>query len=165
MVMKSIYLVGFMGSGKTSIAKALQEKLGWQSQDTDEMIVQEYNQSISTIFKEKGEAVFREYETSILKSTIPVHTIVATGGGIVEKEENREFLKNNGVVIFLETSWEIINQRLTDDETRPIWTNKNRDKKELLKSRIPKYMEVADFIVKTDDKSVDEIASEIISFL
>ncbi|GAA0296254.1 shikimate kinase [Gracilibacillus halotolerans] len=163
--MKSVFLVGFMGSGKTSIAKALQTKLSWKLQDTDDMIVQEYKQSIPEIFRERGEQVFRDYESSVLKKTNLEQTIVATGGGIIEREENRKFLKQQEMVIYLDTSWEEINQRLSDDETRPIWSNENTDKKELLKARISKYKEVADFIVKTDGKSVDEIANEIISFI
>lgn len=163
--MKSIYLVGFMGSGKTSIALALKDKLGWKSQDTDELIEEEYHQSIPTIFKDKGEQVFRDYETAILKNTNQKQTVIATGGGIIERKENREFLKQHGIVIFLDTSWEEIVKRLSDDGSRPIWSNKNTDKKKLLKERLPKYKEVADIIIKTDQKSIDVITDEIISNL
>lgn len=163
--MKSIYLVGFMGSGKTSIALALKDKLGWKSQDTDELIKEEYHQSIPTIFKDKGEQVFRDYETAILKKTNQKQTVIATGGGIIERKENREFLKQHGIVIFLDTSWEEIVKRLSDDGSRPIWSNKNMDKKKLLKERLPKYKEVADIIIKTDQKSIDVITDEIISNL
>lgn len=163
--MKSIYLVGFMGSGKTSIALALKDKLGWKSQDTDELIEEEYHQSIPTIFKDKGEQVFRDYETAILKKTNQKQTVIATGGGIIERKENREFLKQHGIVIFLDTSWEEIVKRLSDDGSRPIWSNKNMDKKKLLKERLPKYKEVADIIIKTDQKSIDVITDEIISNL
>lgn len=163
--MKSIYLVGFMGSGKTSIALALKDKLGWKSQDTDELIEEEYHQSIPTIFKDKGEQVFRDYETAILKNTNQKQTVIATGGGIIERKENREFLKQHGIVIFLDTSWEEIVKRLSDDGSRPIWSNKNMDKKKLLKERLPKYKEVADIIIKTDQKSIDVITDEIISNL
>ena len=163
--MKSIYLVGFMGSGKTSIALALKDKLGWKSQDTDELIEEEYHQSIPTIFKDKGEQVFRDYETAILKKTQQKQTVIATGGGIIERKENREFLKQHGIVIFLDTSWEEIVKRLSDDGSRPIWSNKNMDKKKLLKERLPKYKEVADIIIKTDQKSIDVITDEIISNL
>ena len=163
--MKSIYLVGFMGSGKTSIALALKEKLGWESQDTDELIEQEYQQSIPSIFRERGEQVFRDYETAILKKTNTRQTVIATGGGIIEREENRAFLKQHGVVVFLDTSWEEIVNRLSDDGSRPIWSNKNTDKKQLLKERLPKYEEVANIIIHTDQKSVDAITDEIISNL
>ncbi|WP_058307464.1 shikimate kinase [Gracilibacillus massiliensis] len=161
--MKSIYLIGFMGSGKTSIAIRLQEKLNCKLQDTDQMIEVHYNMEIPTIFTEKGEEVFREYESSILKQTEPEDAIVATGGGIIEKEENRKWLRNKENVFFLETSWEEISRRLIDDQSRPIWNNQSRDKQQLLEQRLPKYHEVANFIIKTDGKSVETITDDIIS--
>ncbi|QGH34913.1 shikimate kinase [Gracilibacillus salitolerans] len=161
--MKSIYLVGFMGSGKTSIATYLQSRLEWPVQDTDQMIEEHYQMNIPSIFKEKGEETFREYETNILHMTKQEKTIVATGGGIIEKEMNRKWLQTNGTVVFLQTSWEEIERRLMDDVSRPIWNNKSRDKQRLLEERLPKYLEVADYVIYTDGKSVEEIASEIIS--
>ncbi|WP_208588400.1 shikimate kinase [Gracilibacillus suaedae] len=161
--MKSIYLVGFMGSGKTSIATYLQSALKWSVQDTDQMIEEHYQMNIPTIFKEKGEETFREYETNILHMTNNENTIVATGGGIIEKDLNRKWLRTNGTVVFLQTSWEEIERRLMDDVSRPIWNNQSRDKQQLLEKRLPKYLEVADYVIYTDGKSVEEIASEIIS--
>ncbi|SFL82499.1 shikimate kinase [Gracilibacillus orientalis] len=161
--MRSIYLVGFMGSGKTSIATHLQSELKWTVQDTDQMIEDYYQMNIPSIFKEKGEETFREYETNILHQTNIKKTIVATGGGIIEKEVNREWLQTNGTVVFLQTSWEEIERRLVEDHSRPIWNNQSRDKQKLLEERLPKYFEVADYIIYTDSKSVEEIATEIIS--
>ncbi|MGP4042338.1 shikimate kinase [Gracilibacillus sp. D59] len=161
--MKSIYLVGFMGSGKTSVATHLQSVLNWTVQDTDQMIEDYYQMNIPSIFKEKGEEIFREYESNILHQTKKENTIVATGGGIIEKEVNRKWLRVNGTVIFLQTSWKEIERRLKDDSSRPIWNNQSRDKQRLLEERLPKYLEVADYIIYTDGKNVEEITSEIIS--
>ncbi|SHN12120.1 shikimate kinase [Gracilibacillus kekensis] len=163
--MKSIYLIGFMGSGKTSIAIRLQEKLNLKLQDTDQMIEANYQMEIPTIFAEKGEETFREYESSVLKQTEQEDTIVATGGGIIEREENRLWLQNKRNVFFLETTWEEISQRLIGDQSRPIWNNQSRDKQQLLEQRLPKYQEVATYIIKTDGKSVEQIADQIISKL
>ncbi|SER16538.1 shikimate kinase [Gracilibacillus ureilyticus] len=161
--MQSIYLVGFMGSGKTSVAEKLKEETNKIVLDTDQLIVEEYGLTIPEIFEQKGEAVFREYESSILKNT-PVHdAIIATGGGIIEKEENRKWLKENGKVIFLQTSWDEINRRLIDDQSRPIWNNQSRDKQKLLNDRTPKYKEVADIVVTTDGKELEMIVNEILS--
>lgn len=87
------------------------------------------------------------------------------GGGIIEKEENCNWLKKHRNVFFLDTSWEEINRRLVDDELRPIWNNQNRDKKQLLARRLPVYREVANFIIKTDGKAIEAIAEEIVSKL
>ncbi|MFC4404229.1 shikimate kinase [Gracilibacillus xinjiangensis] len=159
--MQSIYLVGFMGSGKSNVAVALHQKLNKQLLDTDQMIVDTYGLTIPEIFQQKGEEIFREYETSVLKQTPIKEAIIATGGGIIEKAENREWLKENGKVIFLKTSWEEINRRLVDDQSRPIWNNQDRDKQQLLVERTPKYLEVADLIVETDGKDVHSIIEEI----
>ncbi|UOQ47465.1 shikimate kinase [Gracilibacillus caseinilyticus] len=161
--MKSIYLVGFMGSGKTSIAECLHKALGWGLQDTDQMIVDYYQMSIPTIFEQKGEAVFRKYEANMLHNTTAENTIVATGGGIIENEENRQWLINQGNIIFLQTSWEEIERRLQHDSSRPIWNNQSRDKQKLLEDRTPKYLEVASHVIQTDNKTEEMIASEIIS--
>lgn len=163
--MTRIFLVGFMGSGKTSVAKQLQKELKWPLKDTDEMIEKYYGMNIPTIFAEKGEAVFRQYETNMLKRIASGNTIIATGGGIIEKNENREWLKKNGMVFFLDTSWQEIFTRLENDESRPIWNNQSRDKQQLLHKRLPLYKEVANEIIQTDGKSVEQIAAEIITNL
>ncbi|KAB8128449.1 shikimate kinase [Gracilibacillus oryzae] len=161
--MRSIYLVGFMGSGKSSVAEALYEKTKKPILDTDQLIVEKYNLTIPEIFAQKGEPVFREYETNILKSTPIEDAIIATGGGIIEKDENRTWLKENGRVIFLQTSWEEISLRLVDDQSRPIWNNQARDKQKLLEDRTPFYLEVADTIVSTNGKKVEDIVKEILA--
>ncbi|WP_163537762.1 shikimate kinase [Gracilibacillus sp. YIM 98692] len=163
--MKSIYLVGFMGSGKTSIASALKESLHMEVQDTDDLVEKTYKQTIPEIFAKKGEKTFREYETEVLKSTNKTNAIIATGGGIIEKEENRKWLEQHGTVIFLQTSWEEIKRRLINDGSRPIWNNQDRDKKELLIQRTPKYLEVADVTIDTDGKTVEQLKNEIIGYL
>ena len=161
--MQSLYLIGFMGSGKTTVAVELAEALQIQVLDTDQLIEEESGKTIPQIFSEEGEASFRELEMLVLKKTPVTDTVIATGGGIIERGENRDLLKKNGLVIFLETSWDEIQKRLIDDVARPLWNNQSTDKKALLDRRVSKYKEVSDIIVQTDGKNPTTIVKEILS--
>jgi shikimate kinase len=161
--MQSLYLIGFMGSGKTTVAVELAEALQIQVLDTDQLIEEESGKTIPQIFSEEGEASFRELEMLVLKKTPVTDTVIATGGGIIERGENRDWLKKNGLVIFLETSWDEIQKRLIDDVARPLWNNQSTDKKALLDRRVSKYKEVSDIIVQTDGKNPTTIVKEILS--
>ncbi|MFC4388546.1 shikimate kinase [Gracilibacillus marinus] len=161
--MQSLYLIGFMGSGKTTVAVELAEALQIQVLDTDQLIEEESGKTIPQIFSKEGEASFRELEMLVLKKTPVTDTVIATGGGIIERGENRDWLKKNGLVIFLETSWDEIQKRLIDDVARPLWNNQSTDKKALLDRRVSKYKEVSDIIVQTDGKNPTTIVKEILS--
>ncbi|RCW65386.1 shikimate kinase [Saliterribacillus persicus] len=163
--MDSIYLVGFMGSGKSSVAEEVEKQLNLPLFDTDQIIEEKTNKKITEIFAEDGEAVFRDLETAVLKDLPSTDAIISTGGGIVERQENQKFLKEQLCVIFLDASWETITKRLSNDTNRPIWLNKDRDKQKLLESRKPIYKSVATLILKTDNKEPDELASEIITHI
>lgn len=163
--MRNIYLIGFMGSGKSSVAKELSIQLDLPTRDTDTLIEETYKQTIPEIFEKFGEETFRDYESEILINTTKSGQVIATGGGIIEKEQNRKWLKENGIVIYLQTTWDEIVDRLKDDQLRPIWNNTQRDKKKLLDSREDKYIDTASFIVKTDNKEPKEIANEIIQLI
>lgn len=158
--MKIIYLIGFMGSGKSTIGQGLAEDLSKSYLDTDEYIERTYQRKIVDIFAEDGESVFRYYEIEALKKINHVD-IVSTGGGIVEKEVNYDTMKNNGVIIYLEASFNEISKRLLNDTNRPLWNNNNGDKKNLFNRRIPLYEKFADYIIKTDDKTIEEIIKEL----
>jgi shikimate kinase len=119
----SIYLIGMMGSGKTTIAHILAQALQYRSFDTDALIEQASQQSVAEIFAESGEAVFRELETRTLEALAPMlRSMIATGGGIVLKPENWGFLRT-GVIIWLDVSVEALHQRLLEDTTRPLLQN------------------------------------------
>lgn len=150
-----------MGSGKTTIANRLAEYYGIGVQDTDDLIENQYNKQIKQIFAEEGEDVFRQYEHDILIQTKTENYIVATGGGVVENESNREWLKGKRV-IYLNTSWGEIEKRLTEDQNRPLWLDESVNKQQLLANREPKYIETAQHVIKTDKKSIDQIIKEII---
>ncbi|WP_186575801.1 shikimate kinase [Aquibacillus kalidii] len=163
--MKGIYLIGFMGSGKTSVAISLSDKLQLPVQDTDQMIVDYTKSSIASIFDRCGEETFRNYESEMLKRTEGEGKITSTGGGIVERESNCDWLRRNGLVFYLDTSWDVILDRLKDDKSRPIWNNNQRDKRKLLESRIPKYEATANYVIKTDGKDPEAIADEMIALI
>ncbi|MRH43141.1 AAA family ATPase [Aquibacillus halophilus] len=159
--MKSIFLIGFMGSGKSSVAQHLANRLNFQLKDMDSIIESEYNTKISAIFEREGEATFRNYETALLKKLPVENAIISTGGGVVEREENIVWMKEHGLVVYLETSWKEIVTRLKNDTLRPLWNQKGNDKKELYNSRLMKYSEVSLHTVRTDRRLPEDIASEI----
>lgn len=158
--MNTIYLIGFMGSGKSTIGKELAEVLSKKYIDSDDYIENKHQEKIPNIFKTKGEEVFRDYETVALKE-VSAYDVVSTGGGIVEKEKNLKTMKNTGVVIFLKTSFEEVSSRLKDDINRPLWDNDIEGKIKLFNRRIPLYESYADYIINTDNKSIKEIVREI----
>lgn len=160
--MKSIYLVGFMGSGKSTIGRLLAEKLNLNYLDTDEEIELKAQKKIKEIFAEDGESVFRDLEHQILKSTSTNNYVISTGGGIIEREENRQWL-NDKQVVYLKTSWETVNKRLKSDRNRPIWQDETRDKQDLLVNREPKYQQVSTATIETDRYSVKQIVDQLSS--
>lgn len=159
-----IVLIGFMGSGKSSIAKKLAERLDLEFIEMDELCIKKSRRnSISEIFEKDGEIIFREIEIYTAKDLINrENVIISAGGGVVMNKINLDYLKKNGIVIFLDTAFEIIEKRLMDDNTRPLFKDKKKAK-QLYDFRLPLYKYYADVIINTDNKSVEEIAKEIVS--
>lgn len=164
--MKSIYLIGFMGAGKTSVAKELADILSLKNYDTDREIEQAASKSIKDIFAEEGEAGFRETEGQILKKMPVEDAVIATGGGVILAEQNRFHMRQNGTVIFLQASIEEILKRLSGDDSRPLLKGKNgQAAEELYHKRLPLYTEAAHYVIDTDAKSISEIVDEIMERL
>jgi len=158
-----IVLIGFMGSGKTTVAKILAKKLGLEVIEMDDLIIKKAGKSINQIFIKDGEARFRELESQIATDQKNKENIViSTGGGVVINAENIKNLKVNGKIIFLKTSFLEIKKRLINIEDRPLFKNK-RSAEKLFKFRQKLYEKNADLIVNTDRRSVEDIAYEIIS--
>ncbi|WP_245830913.1 shikimate kinase [Sediminibacillus massiliensis] len=160
--MRTIFLIGFMGSGKSSVVHYLAERLDVCHKDTDEEIIKMHG-PIASIFENYGEETFRRFETNVLKKMPVEDAVIATGGGIIEKEVNRSWLMEHGIVVHLHTTWGEINRRLVDDESRPLW--QLHDKEQLFENRQSKYKNTADISIVTDGKSPEEIATEILRII
>ncbi|MCA5012839.1 MULTISPECIES: shikimate kinase [unclassified Enterococcus] len=163
--MKGIILIGFMGSGKTTVGKLLAEKTGMQHVDFDEQLVIELGMTIQEYFDLYGEKAFRDQETKLLKRYIDHEQIISTGGGIVLKPENRQLLKQLAPVIYLKTEPETFLSRLKEDQenVRPLIISKTAEEiQEIFEPRIPFYEESASLIIPTSDRTPESIVQEIL---
>jgi len=162
---KNIYLIGLMGSGKTTLGKILSKKLDKSFYDSDQVIEETLGVDVPMIFEYEGEAGFREREKDILKELVSKKNIVlATGGGIILSESNRDLLSENGIVIYLKSHQKDLILRMKNDKTRPLLKNGNIEEiiKKLCKEREPLYEEIADFEIMTKNKRIHEVVNEII---
>ena len=162
---KCIILMGFMGCGKTSTGKALSEMRNLPVLDTDQMIEERAGKSISRIFEEEGEKAFRDRETALLKelNECPPDCILAIGGGMPVREENRALLRSLGEIIYLTASDEELLRRLEGDTSRPLLAGgdlRNRIRT-LKEAREEIYRDLADRIIGTDGLSPREAAAKI----
>ncbi len=161
----NIVLVGPMGSGKTSVGRRLACVLKRDFFDSDFEIVARTGVAIDHIFDVEGEEGFRNRETSMLSDLCEISNIViATGGGIVIKPENRELLKRNSFVVYLSSSVEQLVARTARSKSRPLLersTNREQTIKDILEAREPLYQEVADVVIDTTGKKLYAIINEI----
>lgn len=145
---KNIVFVGMPGSGKSTVGKMLAEKLGREFLDTDDMIVEKEGKPIPEIFAENGEEYFRNVETECVREAgKKMGLVIATGGGAILKKENRDAMRENGTVIFLQR--ELIDLAT---EGRPLSSSEEKIKK-MFEVRYPIYKEVSDFTVRTNDNA------------
>lgn len=165
MITSNIFLIGFMGTGKSTVASHFEKKYAeMQNIEMDEMIAEKERRSIPQIFAEEGEEYFRNLETQYLKELAQSkNQIVSCGGGIVLREENASLMKESGYVILLTASPEEILARVKNDEGRPLLKGRKNVAAiaELLEGRRMKYEMAADFVINTDGKTADEICEEI----
>ena len=158
----NIYLIGMMGSGKSTVGKPLSEKMHKPFIDLDSEIEKGTGKNISKIFDIDGEEQFRKMETKQLKQYS--ESIVACGGGIVLKDENREFINENGVTILLTASMEELSHRLSDSGNRPLLADDNTEEAltKLWLERQLNYLNTADFTIETDGKNPEQLTEEIL---
>jgi shikimate dehydrogenase len=162
---ENLYLSGFMGVGKSTIARVLAEKLGWDFVDTDHWIEQKVGKKVAQIFQDSGEKAFRDLEkTAIEELSKHSRTVVALGGGVLTQKENLEKIKDSGILVYLEASVECLLDRLkTSYDRRPLLKNSTDLRKtiiELLNIRIPIY-EQATWKIQTDGQEPEDIAAAI----
>ena len=164
--MRNIYLIGFMGAGKSMIARALVKKTGAESAEMDELIERQQGMAITEIFQKYGEEHFRNLETELLRSLAEkTDLIVSCGGGSVLRDENAALMKENGCIVLLTAAPETIYERVKDSKNRPV-LNGNMNVayiRELMEKRRARYEAVADIRIATDGKDADTICEEILA--
>ncbi len=158
----NIYLIGMMGSGKSTMGKTLSEKIQKPFVDLDSEIEKAAGKSISEIFDIDGEEQFRKMETKQLKQYS--ESIVACGGGIVLNDENREFINENGIAILLLATMGELTQRLSTSNNRPLLADDNMEKAltKLWMERQIDYLDTANFTIETDGKNLEQLTEEIL---
>jgi shikimate kinase len=163
---RRVFLIGFMGAGKTSVGQALARKLGWSFRDLDRIIEAREQKTVAEIFAELGEAGFRAAESAVLTELLqeggsPKDLVVALGGGTFAQAANRDaLLKANAMTVLLEAPLEELQRRCANDSTvRPLALQETRFA-ELFQQRQPAYS-LARQRVETSGKTVDEVTQEV----
>ena len=164
----NIFIVGPMGSGKSTVGKIISDELFLDFFDTDDEIEKRTGASIDWIFDLEGEEGFRRRESEILSEMVQKNSIVlSTGGGIILDSSNRELLSSRGTVFYLSTPISIQVERTANDKDRPLLKNGNPSEilSKLHEERKGLYESVSDHIVETDSKSSQEVASQIVKLV
>jgi shikimate kinase len=157
-----IYLVGFMGSGKSTVGRALAEELGWRFLDLDEEIERKHGTAITSIFEQHGEPKFRQIESAALHDTVRTvqagrPQVISLGGGAILSEENFELVTNNGITLWLDCPLGIIERRVAGATHRPLARDPHR-LRELFEVRRPGYARADYRIEIADDDAVAAVA-------
>jgi shikimate kinase len=170
--MQRLFLIGYRGSGKSTIARLVAERLGWAAVDSDDLIESAAGKSIAAIFAEDGEPAFRDLEEEVVASLCEAdRTVVALGGGAVLRETTRERLKNAGPVVWLTASAATLAERIDADTAtasrRPSLTGVGAAEEvgRLLAVREPTYRECATVAITVDGRTPEAIADEIVAVL
>lgn len=164
----NIFLIGFMGAGKSTIARALCERLGDSPVEMDERIVEEQGMTINEIFERFGEEHFRDIESRlILDLGQGSPSVISCGGGVVVRHENTEYMKKSGRIVFLSATPETVYERVKDSNERPILNGHMNVEyiAELMERRRALYEAAADVTVATDGRKTEEICAEILERL
>ena len=161
---RNVFLIGPMGAGKTTVGKLLADELGLEFLDTDKEIEARTGADIGWIFDVEGEEGFRKREASMLDELTQRNgVLVATGGGVVLREDNRKRLVSRGTVVYLDAPLEQQVERTSRDRNRPLL--QDGEPREILEGmaeeRDPLYREVADFVFRADKRSARVLATEI----
>lgn len=161
----NLYLIGMMGVGKSTIGHLLAQELGYGFVDTDDIIVKAAGKSINQIFADEGETEFRQLESNILAQVCAYTKLtIATGGGIVLKQENWSYL-HHGLIVWLDVPVEVLLKRLAEDETRPLLQDPDPEAKlrSLIEQRQPLYSQADLHIPITEVETPKQIVTRIVS--
>ncbi len=163
----NIVLIGYRGTGKSTVARILGERLQRTVISTDAAIVQEAGQSIPQIVEQSGWDHFRELETRMCRTLQnQTNLVIDTGGGLILKEENVKILKANGKVFWLTAEVPTIVNRISGDTQRPSLSGTKsfvEEIEDILKERTPKYQSAADYTIPTDHETPELIAAQILT--
>lgn len=165
---RNVYLVGPMGAGKSTIGRVLAAELHLSFRDSDRVIEERTGADIPWIFDMEGEEGFRDRESAVLVELAQTQgAVIATGGGIILRQQNCEIMKASGYLCYLTASIEQLVERTARDKKRPLLQVENPRQKiiELLALRDPLYRAAADFIINTDRRSPKLVAQEISSLI
>ncbi len=163
-ITRNIYLVGMMGAGKTSIGRLLSKRSRRRFYDSDHVIEERTGVTIPTIFDLEGEQSFRDREEAVIAELARLSNIVlATGGGAVLRENNRQALCSSGIIVYLRGSVEDLWRRTRKDKNRPLLLTDNPRQKlaEIYSVRDPIYSSVADIIIETGNPSIQSLEQDV----
>lgn len=164
---RNVVLVGFMGSGKSTIARVLHQRLGYPLVEMDQVLEERAGKPIPRIFAEDGEEVFRDQESALLREQAGAcesSRILSTGGGVVGRAENRDLLRRLGYVVWLKVTPEMVLERTARTRHRPLLNTEDPEERirALMAVREPLYEEVAHLTLETSGLSSDEVATGIL---
>lgn len=162
-----LVLVGPMGAGKSTIGKLLAQELAYEFYDSDKVIEERCGADIPWIFDVEGEGGFRNREAVVIKDlSMKKGAVVATGGGAMLRQDNRDYVTRTGYVIYLNTSVEQQFQRTCKDKNRPLLQDKGAEAYQvlsrLMEVRDPLYRQVADLVIETDRKNLKAVVAKIL---
>ena len=156
--MRKVYLVGYMGSGKSAIGRRLSYFLRMPYYDMDKEIVRRERMTIPEIFEQKGEAYFRKIETEFLRGFRDEFCIISTGGGVAMNAENRKIMRETGLVLFLDATFPDIWKRIHKDKNRPIVQRSTKQELEdLFYQRRKYYKSAAHINIRTEGRTLRQI--------
>lgn len=165
----NIILIGIGGSGKSTIGKLLAKKLGNTFMDTDTMVEDKLKMTIPNIVEKFGWDKFRDFESQIIDTICKLdNTVISSGGGVVIRDENISKMKVNGTFIWLKANIDTLVERIGDGKNRPIFTSSKYIKyelKQIYSGRKKLYTKASNYIINTDNKTPQQIVTEIISYL
>jgi shikimate kinase len=167
-----LLVIGYRGTGKSKVAQIVAERLGWHWVDADVELERRAGKSIAAIFQEDSEKAFRDLESEVLRDLVQLNRhVLALGGGVVLRAENRQLIKQGGTIVWLTADPETIQARVLADPTtaarRPnLTTSGGLDEiRKLLSKREPLYRECASAVVETSGRSVAEVAEAVLSLV
>lgn len=157
-----IYLIGMMGSGKTTVGKYLASQIGYHFVDTDCLIEEKCHLKVHEIIDQYGIDYFRQIENYVLKQVkLDINTVIATGGGIILNQDNVAFMRNNGIVIYLKTSITELEKRLNGPEIKKRPLLETNSINEIYEARKTYYDKASEVTIMCDNLSIEAISNEI----